>query len=86
MNQFVCRPDYTKQQKAELIEFLTQLMKCLIGEENDVTVMHSMFVDGKSRSRADIESGDEEPKPPFMIVIDNSHNITMMCRDAGEWK
>ena len=50
MFDFVTRPDYSKQEKEELIEFLTQLMKCLIGEENDISGWHSI-VDPRSKSR-----------------------------------
>ena len=73
-NPFISRPEYTKQEKEELIELLTQLMKCLIGEESDVSGWNSVL-DPRSRSKQDLENEEFEDKPPFIIVLDNGHDM-----------
>ena len=55
------------------MDFLTQLIKCFIGEENDVSEWHSQLDNTRQRSR-DFDDSFME-KPPYMIFIDNAHNM-----------
>ena len=77
---FVTRPDYTAEEKDDIVEFLTQLIKCFIGEENDISGWQSIL-DAKHRSRQEIDETAEIDKPPFIIIMDNAHN---MCPTS--WK
>ena len=64
----------------EMTDFLTQLIKCFIGEENDISQWHSILEPKNvSKSRVDT-TGDENDKPPFIFILDNAHNM-----DANSW-
>lgn len=52
---------------------MTQLIKCFIGEENEISEWHSLMDTTRQRSR-DLDESFLE-KPPYMIVIDNAHNM-----------
>ena len=56
-----------------MTDFLTQLIKCFIGEENEVSEWHSLIDNTKQKSRDMDESFLD--KPPYMIFIDNAHNM-----------
>ena len=56
-----------------MIDFLTQLIKCLIGEQNEISDWHSFMENSRMKSR-DMDNSFID-KPPFMIFIDNAHNM-----------
>ena len=56
-----------------MTDFLTQLIKCFIGEENEISEWHSLIDNIKQKSRDMDESFLD--KPPYMIFIDNAHNM-----------
>ena len=51
---FVQRTDYPEACRHEILSLLTQLIKCLIGEESDISEWHSLL-DQKQRSRAEVD-------------------------------
>lgn len=72
---FVTREDYESVVKQDLITFLTELMKCMVGEENDISGWNSMMDNTRNRSRQDMTGELDEDKPPFILMIDNAHNM-----------
>lgn len=76
---FINRPEYTRQEKEDIIELLTNLIKCIIGEDSDVSGWNSIM-DPRQKSRQDIEDENDQ-KPPFIIVMDNAHNM-----DPTSWQ
>lgn len=81
---FVTRQDYAESHKREIIEVLAQLFKCLIGEEDDISISGwNSVLDNKNKSRQDTTDQLSE-KPPFVIVIDNAHNMCPTSWDLLE--
>ena len=72
-NPFITRPDYSAQDKEELISFLTELVKCMIGEDNDVSGWQSLL-DVRNNSRQQRDEGEDD-KAPIVIFIDNAQDM-----------
>ena len=70
---FITRPDYSAQDKEELISFLTELVKCMIGEDNDVSGWQSLF-ENRNNSRQQRDEGEDD-KAPIVIFIDNAQDM-----------
>ena len=50
-------------------------MKCMVGEENDISGWNSMMDNTRNRSRQDLTGELDDDKPPFILMIDNAHNM-----------
>lgn len=51
------------------------MIKCFIGEENEISEWNSIMDTTKNKmSRGDIDDSFLD-KPPYMIFIDNAHNM-----------
>lgn len=67
---------------------LAQIVKCCIGEDNEVSEWNSFLV-GKNKSSRDNSRGyaghdEDEERAPIVIIIDNAHNMCPTCWDLLE--
>lgn len=76
---FINRPEYSKAEKEEIVDLLTNLIKCMIGEDSDVSGWNSIL-DPRQKSRQEIDDEHDE-RPPFVIVMDNAQNM-----DPTSWQ
>ena len=85
MFPFVKMPDYQLDHKDQLIEFLTNLFKTLIGEGDQISEWGSVSSDSEAaqskKSKKSTDSENEKAKPPIILCLDGAHR---MCPTSWE--
>ena len=81
-NPFIARPDYANEDRQQVIELLSNFVKLVLGETEDVSGLISF--DNKNRSRQmGGTSDDDDPseQAPVIFVLDNAHLM-----DVASWQ